>query len=104
MPETPANEDGGHLSKMFVESDADDIVRAINKESTDITETNNLIGLIRDLLLKADVASFSHCSMSANGVAHSLARMAAGFFISSGDPSLSSVEIESFCVGSFVPS
>lgn len=70
---------------VIVEADAMELVKSLNLEASDISESEVVVNEVIALTPEAGVVCFSKCPKRGNLVAHSLARAAAGF------PSVSSL-------------
>ena len=58
----------------IVESDAIEIIYALNEPSTNLSKTKNVVEATIELVLRVGVFSYVNCSRFYNFVVHSLAR------------------------------
>lgn len=88
------------VTPMVVEADALEVIKSLNYESEDISDTKLVLNEVESLVANVGVITFVKCPRAGNKIAHSLTQMAAGFAPTS-SPSIEAIrghfDISSFC-------
>lgn len=87
-------------SRILIESDSIEVVKALNHKEEDLSESRVILEEISQLASLAGEVSFTKCPRRVNGIAHTLARSAAGIW----SESMSSSVVEDGGFGQFFSS
>lgn len=89
--------DRERIPRMIVETDAKEVVKALNHECEDFSESKMVLQEIENLASQAGIIAFKKCPRAGNKIANHLARAATRFW--SDLPLSSDVDEKSFVLG-----